>query len=50
MAELQQQLDETRAALRTAEADLVAVRSLNQRLLVENSKLLDASMNQPGSP
>ena len=39
--ELQRQLDETRAALRTAEADLVAVRNLNQRLLVENSKLID---------
>lgn len=43
VTELQQQLDETRAALTAAEADLVAVRNLNQRLLVENSKLLDAN-------
>ncbi|MGH3757414.1 hypothetical protein [Actinophytocola sp.] len=32
-------------ALRTTEADLVALRTLNQRLLVENSKLLDTNAN-----
>jgi hypothetical protein len=40
VAELQQQLDETRTALRTADADLIAVRNLNQRLLIENSRLI----------
>jgi hypothetical protein len=42
VTELQRQLDETRAALRTAEADLTALRNLNQRLMIENSRLLDA--------
>jgi hypothetical protein len=41
VAELQQRLDGTQAVLRAAEADLVAVRNLNQRLLIENSMLID---------
>lgn len=46
ITELQQQLDEARAALSTAEADLVALRNLNQRLVIENTRLLDAHGNQ----
>jgi hypothetical protein len=38
--DLQRQLDELRAALRTAESDLTAARSLKQRLLIEDTKLL----------
>jgi hypothetical protein len=35
--------DEALAALRSAEADLAALRNLNQRLMVENSHLLQAA-------
>jgi hypothetical protein len=37
---LQRQVDELRVALHSAEADLSAARTLNQRLLIENTKLL----------
>jgi hypothetical protein len=47
VTELQRQLDETRAALRTTEADLAALRNLNQRLMIENSRLLDAEGSTP---
>jgi hypothetical protein len=40
--------DEALAALRTAEADLAALRNLNQRLMVENSHLLQAAEHPPG--
>lgn len=39
--------DEALAALRSAEADLAALRNLNQRLMVENSHLLQAAEDPP---
>jgi len=39
--------DEALAALRSAEADLAALRILNQRLMVENSHLLQAAEHPP---
>jgi hypothetical protein len=42
VVDLQHQLDDVRAELHTASADLAALRTLNQRLLIENSRLLDA--------
>jgi hypothetical protein len=40
---LRGQRDEALGALRSAEADLAALRNLNQRLMVENSRLLQAA-------
>ena len=40
---LRKERDEALAALRSAEADLAALRNLNQRLMVENSRLLQAT-------
>ena len=39
--------DEALTALRSAEADLAALRNLNQRLMVENSHLLQAAEDPP---
>jgi hypothetical protein len=40
---LRKEHDEALAALRSAEANLAALRNLNQRLMVENSRLLQAA-------
>jgi len=40
---LRKERDEALTALRSAEADLAALRNLNQRLMVENSRLLQAA-------
>src|SRR6266545_2068829 len=40
---LRKERDEALTALRSAEADLAALRNLNQRLMVENSRLLQAT-------
>jgi hypothetical protein len=49
VAELQRQLDQAHATLRTAEADLTALRNLNERLMIENSRLLDISGDSANS-
>jgi hypothetical protein len=43
MEELRQQRDAALAASKRAEADLTALRNVNQRLMVENSRLLEAA-------
>jgi hypothetical protein len=43
MAELRKQWDATLAASQRTGADLTALRNVNQRLMVENSRLLDAA-------
>jgi hypothetical protein len=43
LAQLRQELDAAVAAERQARADLQALRNVNQRLMVENSRLLDAA-------
>lgn len=48
IAHLRSGLDRALASLRSAEADLAALRNLNQRLMVENSRLLQAAEQQPG--
>jgi hypothetical protein len=48
IAHLRDERDKALASLRTAEADLAALRTLNQRLMVENSRLLQAAEQQPG--
>ena len=45
---LRSERDRTLASLRSAQADLAALRNLNQRLMVENSRLLQAIEHQPG--
>lgn len=40
---LRQERDEALAARRSADADMAALRNLNQRLMVENSRLLEAA-------
>jgi hypothetical protein len=48
IAHLRSERDRALASLRSAEADLAALRNLNQRLMVENSRLLQAAELQPG--
>jgi hypothetical protein len=48
IAHLRSERDRALASLRSAEADLAALRNLNQRLMVENSRLLEATEQQPG--
>lgn len=43
MAELRKQRDAALAASQRTEADLTALRNVNQRLMVENSRLLEAA-------
>jgi hypothetical protein len=48
IAHLRSERDRALASLRSAQADLAALRNLNQRLMVENSRLLQAIEHQPG--
>jgi hypothetical protein len=48
IAHLRGERVEALASLRSAEADLAALRNLNQRLMVENSRLLQAAEQRPG--
>jgi len=45
---LREERDEALAPLHSAEADLTALRNLNQRLMVENSRLLQAAEQWSG--
>jgi hypothetical protein len=47
IAHLRSERDKALASLRSAEADLAALRNLNQRLMVENSRLLQAAERHP---
>ncbi|MDQ0904056.1 hypothetical protein QFZ22_000041 [Streptomyces canus] len=47
MAELRKQRDAALAASQRTEADLTALRNVNQRLMVENSRLLEAAALAP---
>jgi hypothetical protein len=48
IAHLRGERDNALVSLRSTEADLAALRSLNQRLMVENSRLLQAAEQLPG--
>ena len=48
MEHLREERDEALGALRSAEADLAALRNLNQRLMVENSRLLQTAEQPTG--